>query len=1169
MVSWRFWCLPGAFVWSALAAPVVFWASDPVRPDETVLVTGSGFGANPRLWLLPLGTGVSRRAAEELAWPRHGRAGAVPVEQATDESLKAILPAGLKAGAWLCRIEDGTTGEVSRPFRLNCPTVYWLQGDLGVDRATPGGGVRVFGRCLGGSGRAGAVMLVPGSGGPPVRVTPRESSLWVTGFSIPAATATGPWQVLVHNGWGEADGWTPAGTLTIATREVWPAGVFNVRDYGATGLGDYADVAAIQTALKAAADAGGGVVYLPRGRYLFEGTLRLPRYTVLRGEGSALSCLCWADTEEPCILVEGTDHFGVEDLTLYASNYIHGIVADLASPDPGHTFVRGVCLRAVLYHGHLTPEQVDERFRAALKLSTGGGDSLRLAGPDVEVSNCDIYGSGRAFYLLNVHGGTVRGNRFYNGRWGWYCITGADGLVYENNILQGGDLMSTGGGLNCLGSSSCRNVYYAYNQVGRCHGWDREAMTSDAGGGAYHGGIASATGRELVLAGRPEWHGPGRWIGGAVFILGGHGMGQHRRIVGIGDDQVTLTLEREWAVAPDPTSVVTATMLQENYLFIGNDFEDTGIALQYYGTSINHVAAGNVARRAGGFYNSGRWYHGYQPSWYCQFLENTVAEGNGYRFGPNNATACGPSFLGTLGCQYGDNPAPLAYASVHRRNALLNNARIVLNGSSDERPGVRDVVVEHNRIENTETAFDIGPGCVGVLRRANALANVDQEVFDPRGAQEARMARRQGLLQRQQPVFVMDFEARQGRVMPDASGERFAALLRNGQLTQEAGLSGACGRFDGKAFLEVADRALLRFPQVTLSAWVLPDQLKGRWGIVAKRNRNGAAAFVLAISQGAVTFEATDITGAWSYNLTSPPVLKEGEWVHVAAVCEEGRRVVLYANGVQVAAKEVTQAIVDNDEPLTIGFEAWGGADRRPDSSGNFRGCIDEVRLWSRLLSAEEIAAEHQRLKEAGAQDLVRRREQAARNAQEERLRAERFATPPGEGWELAAGESFYGPALPPAWLTLRGRWAVEGGTLRCSAVSFLALDRPLKTPVRIEFDGRSPEPSDLTGFFGTKAETYEGGYFIGFASNGNTATKILRCGEPVASGSTPLAVPGQWHHVVAEVTATGEVALAVDGKVALRFVDPAPVPRADTAGIIAWGVAEFDNLRIYTGKGR
>src|ERR1700733_11341856 len=47
-----------------------------------------------------------------------------------------------------------------------------------------------------------------------------------------------------------------------------PATSFNVRDYGATGDGVNLDSKAINKAIDAAANAGGGTVYLPAGNYL-------------------------------------------------------------------------------------------------------------------------------------------------------------------------------------------------------------------------------------------------------------------------------------------------------------------------------------------------------------------------------------------------------------------------------------------------------------------------------------------------------------------------------------------------------------------------------------------------------------------------------------------------------------------------------------------------------------------------------------------------------------------------------------------------------------------------------------------------------------------------------------------------------------------------------------
>ncbi|MHC4546419.1 MAG: glycosyl hydrolase family 28-related protein, partial [Planctomycetota bacterium] len=58
---------------------------------------------------------------------------------------------------------------------------------------------------------------------------------------------------------------------------------FNVRSFGAVGDGKTDNTAAFQKALDAAGKAGGGVVYAPRGNYLFAGNLNVPKAVTLAG----------------------------------------------------------------------------------------------------------------------------------------------------------------------------------------------------------------------------------------------------------------------------------------------------------------------------------------------------------------------------------------------------------------------------------------------------------------------------------------------------------------------------------------------------------------------------------------------------------------------------------------------------------------------------------------------------------------------------------------------------------------------------------------------------------------------------------------------------------------------------------------------------------------------
>ena len=58
---------------------------------------------------------------------------------------------------------------------------------------------------------------------------------------------------------------------------------YSVLDFGTKGDGKTDDTAAFQKALDTAAEAGGGVVYAPRGNYFFAGHLKVPNAVTLKG----------------------------------------------------------------------------------------------------------------------------------------------------------------------------------------------------------------------------------------------------------------------------------------------------------------------------------------------------------------------------------------------------------------------------------------------------------------------------------------------------------------------------------------------------------------------------------------------------------------------------------------------------------------------------------------------------------------------------------------------------------------------------------------------------------------------------------------------------------------------------------------------------------------------
>jgi hypothetical protein len=87
-----------------------------------------------------------------------------------------------------------------------------------------------------------------------------------------------------------------AGLLFLALSLAWAFGTFGaepaqtsvfdyltVAKFGAAGDGQTDDTAAFQKALDAAAKAGGGMVYAPRGNYFFAGSLNVPNAVTLAG----------------------------------------------------------------------------------------------------------------------------------------------------------------------------------------------------------------------------------------------------------------------------------------------------------------------------------------------------------------------------------------------------------------------------------------------------------------------------------------------------------------------------------------------------------------------------------------------------------------------------------------------------------------------------------------------------------------------------------------------------------------------------------------------------------------------------------------------------------------------------------------------------------------------
>ena len=688
------------------AVPQIISASDPVRPDEAVLVIGEGFDPACSIELGPLADGPAT-GPQTNASPAVQHWETIQPLQTNGRALKFVVPKAWPQGVWVCRVRQGDG--VSAPVTLNAPTAWWWNGD-GGETASPGGWVRVFGKSLhfGGASQA---RLQAGAG-KCITLTARESSGYALTFALPPALAAGDYALTIHNGFGGEAGWRAAGTVSVRPPTAWKTEVFNVKDFGPKP-GE-----ALLAALDAAKTNGGGIVFLPRGRYPVKATLAIPPHTVLKGEAMELVSLYWPDFDKPPTeLVTGAD-FGLESLSLYCQHH-RNVVADTAAST--RFFLHQVRIRANCF---FMIEDVGKEFRGHHGPASHRdcGAAVLLRGRNFEVTDCDIYASNKGLQIMKGKTGLVAHNQIrYGGR--GYNLENTERLIFEDNLVAGNNLLAIGNDLTTFWNNFCQHIYYAHNRVQQMFGADREMMTLDAGGGAYFGKIAAVEGTKLTLAGDPAFrdYAPKahtNWTGAVVQILDGTGAGQYRFVTANSGRE--WQVDRPWTVAPDATSRVSIAPFRGQNLFIGNTFEDGG-AFQLYGAAHDSIVAENKGARMDGFLVWGLNPHGWgqQPSWFCQFLDNEIVEGNGY--GHRSAS------FGTVG---GDDPkvfdGPLVRGTIFRRNICRNNASFNISGVTV------DTLVEHCTVRNADIGIKVGSSVKGVFLRDNTFEQVQRtEVRGP------------------------------------------------------------------------------------------------------------------------------------------------------------------------------------------------------------------------------------------------------------------------------------------------------------------------------------------------------------------------------------------------------------------------------------------------------
>jgi glucose/arabinose dehydrogenase len=205
-------------------------------------------------------------------------------------------------------------------------------------------------------------------------------------------------------------------------------------------------------------------------------------------------------------------------------------------------------------------------------------------------------------------------------------------------------------------------------------------------------------------------------------------------------------------------------------------------------------------------------------------------------------------------------------------------------------------------------------------------------------------------------VLSLDFEKRRGKVAIDSSGNGNGARLRKG-----AGLGrGQLGRnlaLDGvNDFASVPNSPTLGAftDELTVAGWTRRPSKRAGWRALVSRQLGGNAPdqFFLGFKDGVPKFGVNTSNGA-EQSVGSGEAPRK-EWVHLAGVYD-GSRMTLYVNGEKRANVAKSGNLRSSARPVLVG----ANANRRSPlaASQNLNGGVDEVRLYTRALSAAQIDA--------------------------------------------------------------------------------------------------------------------------------------------------------------------------------------------------------------------
>ncbi len=198
-------------------------------------------------------------------------------------------------------------------------------------------------------------------------------------------------------------------------------------------------------------------------------------------------------------------------------------------------------------------------------------------------------------------------------------------------------------------------------------------------------------------------------------------------------------------------------------------------------------------------------------------------------------------------------------------------------------------------------------------------------------------------------IALWTFDDGRGEIARDSSGKgNHGTVVGRAKWTK--GIIGGALEFDGtNDFVSISNEGSFDIKdRITVAAWIKVDSFSKKWqSIVTKGDR--AWRLHRANDTNRVGWACSNLSRGEVGDLYGRTGVDDGRWHHVAGVLD-GTRSSLFVDGKLEASEETSRAISVNDYPVLIGENAQ-------HKGRQFRGFIDDVRIYDRALSVDELRA--------------------------------------------------------------------------------------------------------------------------------------------------------------------------------------------------------------------